>query len=590
MLFLPSAQEVFASGRVRVHEPECCRAPYFCSLTFRRAVRYLARSAQPHSHYSAADWRWVVSDSSDPVTEGPEPPQVEQVLTRSMGRRQFMVRAAALGLTGVPLAAFLSACARTSAAPIAAQSATPTPATTPWSAPSTPSPVPTATPTPTLTRAPLSNLAKTAHLLRRAGFGSAPGEIQRFDAMGLPAATDYLLNYEQVDDTSTETAVNALGLQPDQRLRDLQAWWLARMVLTQRPLQEKMVLFWHGHLTSSVTKAPRGPAMRVQNELFRGMAMGRYPDLLKAVSRDPAMMYWLDTRLNKKGVANEYYSREFMELFTLGVGQYTETDVRQAARAFTGWEVRNGAFFFNANEHDFGSKTYLGRTGDWNGDDIVDIDQDQPVAAEFITRKLFEFFVYENPAPQIITQLAQVFRENNGEIKPVVQAILTSDEFYSPQAFQAKIKSPAEIVAGGVRALGIPPAAVRQLPAYADAMGQSLFDPPNVAGWPGGTAWINSDTLLQRANFANYLATLRNQAAGNWLAGLVYRGQPYSAQQQVQSLANSVLGGTLPQSEISLLTDFLETLEAAPGAPASSAERLRPVVYLLLASPDFQLA
>ena len=203
------------------------------------------------------------------------------------------------------------------------------------------------------------------------------------------------------------------------------------MAYTERPLQEKISLFWHGILTSSFKKTGDGPQTLQQNQLFRAEGMGRYSDLLKAVSRDPAMMIYLDSRSNKKAAPNENYSRELMELFSLGVGHYSEDDVRESARAFTGWQLRRKTeFFFNERQHDFGNKTFLGQTGDFDGDDIVDIIMAKPEAAEYVCGRLWRFFAYDDPEPAVVARLAAIFTAKNTEVRPVVRAIFESDEFY----------------------------------------------------------------------------------------------------------------------------------------------------------------
>ena len=258
------------------------------------------------------------------------------------------------------------------------------------------------------------------------------------------------------------------------------------MAYSARPLQEKMTLFWHGILTSSFRKTGKGPQTLVQNQLFRREGMGRYGALLKAISRDPAMMIYLDSRSNKKAAPNENYSRELMELFSLGIGNFTEVDVRESARAFTGWQLkRKTEFFFNTNQHDFGVKSFLGQAGNFDGDDIVDIIMAQPAAAEDVCGKLWSFFAYPDPEPEVVSRLAGIFRRNNSQIRPVVRAIFESEEFYSNRAVAALVKGPAELAAGTVRTLGID-TDFKRLDQPIGSMGQVLFDPPNVAGWPGG--------------------------------------------------------------------------------------------------------
>ena len=408
--------------------------------------------------------------------------------------------------------------------------------------------------------------------------------------MGLRKTIDHLVDFETVDDSALERRLE--GQEFDlERLNHLQRWWLQRMTYSARPLQEKMTLFWHGILTSSFGKTGRGPQMLEQNQLFRREGMGRYDALLKAVSRDPAMMIYLDSRSNKKAAPNENYSRELMELFSLGIGNFTEEDVRESARAFTGWQLRRKTeFLFNRSQHDFGVKRFLGQAGNFDGDDIVDIIMAQPAAAEYICSRLWSFFAYPDPEPELISRLAGIFSRNNKQIRPVVRAIFESEEFYSDRAVGSLVKAPAELAAGTVRTLGID-TNFRPLDRPIESMGQTLFVPPNVAGWPGGAAWLNSSALLQRINLANAVATARSGPMRFDTAALLDGRDLKDAGELVGFLGDLLLGGRLREPERRLLTSFLESLNnpafGLAGEPME--EKLRSVVYLLLASPDYQL-
>ena len=324
--------------------------------------------------------------------------------------------------------------------------------------------------------------------------------------------------------------------------------------------------------------------MLVQNHLYREKGMGRYDALLKAVSRDPAMMIYLDSRTNKKAAPNENYSRELMELFSLGIGHYTEEDVRESARAFTGWQFRRKTgFYLNANQHDNGLKTFLGRTGNFDGDDIVDIIMEQPAAAEYICTRLWTFFAYPDPEPEVVERLAEVFRANGTEIRPVVRAMFESDEFYSARARAALVKSPVELAVGTVRALGIE-TDFQPLDKPIEQMGQVLFAPPNVAGWPGGATWINSSSLLQRINVANKLAEARDIRL-RFAPGDLISGQDLSTSGEiVDFFGDLLLGGRLRDADRDVLTTFLDDLGSA-----TLNQKIRNVVYLMLASPEFQV-
>jgi len=363
------------------------------------------------------------------------------------------------------------------------------------------------------------------------------------------------------------------------------------MAYTTRPLQEKMTLFWHGILTSSNGKIGEPTLLFNQNQLFREKGMGRYDEMLKAISRDPAMLVYLDSRTNKKKAPNENYSRELMELFTLGIGNYTEDDVRESARAFTGWYLqRKTTFLFKENQHDSNDKVFLGQTGNWDGDDAVDIIMQQPASAEYIVKRLWAFFAYPDPEPTIVERLAKIFRDNNTEIRPVMRAIFESDEFYSSRAAQALVKGPADLIASTIRSLSLDTNS-SQFRRGMRAMGQELFYPPDVSGWEGGAKWINSSTLLERINFANVVANAQKKKltfdpTNLWDS----TNQDFlDPQLQVDFFADLLLGGLISQAARAALVDHLAKLgEQTSVLPIK--ERLRSLVYLILASPDYQLA
>ena len=505
-------------------------------------------------------------------------------LTLGMDRRQFMARAALLGLTAATAPVFIAATQQRT--PSASVEQFPDP--THFDGSGTPD-RPFAQLPGLLSPggAPLDEASRVSHLLWRAGFGASPVELARFREMGLQATIDHLVDFEGVDDSALEERLAAQDLELEERFNHLQRWWLQRMAYTARPLQEKMTLFWHGILTSSYKLAGKGPHMLTQNHLFREKGMGRYDELLKAISRDPAMMIYLDSRSNKKAAPNENYSRELMELFSLGIGHYTEDDVRESARAFTGWQFRNKTgFFLNANQHDNGPKTFLGRTGYFDGDDIVDIIMEQPAAAEYICTRLWTFFAYEDPESEVIERLAEVFRANDTAIRPVVRAMFESDEFYSARARAALVKSPIELAVGAVRVLGIE-TDFQPLDKPIEQMGQVLLAPPNVAGWPGGATWINSSSLLQRINVANMLAEARDIRL-RFVPGDLVNGQDLGTSgETVDFFGDLLLGGRLHDTDRDVLTAFLDDMD---GTAVTLDQKLRSVVYLMLASPDFQVA
>lgn len=430
-----------------------------------------------------------------------------------------------------------------------------------------------------------------SHLLRRASFGASKEELARFRSMGLQATIDHLVEFDNVDDGELEARLASQETNIE-RQAHVQLWWLQRMAYSKRPLQEKMTLFWHGILTSSFNKTGASPAMFEQNELFRRMGMGRYDEMLKAISRDAAMLIYLDSRTNRKAAPNENYSRELMELFTLGIGQYTEDDVREAARSFTGWQIKGKTeFLFNERQHDFGEKTFLGETGAWDGDDVVDIIMQQPAAHEYIVRRLWEFFAYADPEPTVVARLAKVFSENQTAIRPVMRAMFESDEFYSPRAFQSLIKGPAELVVSMVRTLDVATtfAPVRR---RIEGMGQELLDPPDVSGWDGGITWINSSALLERVNLANAISSGQSRQLAFDPADLAGDAAETS-ETLVDFYVDLLLGGEVAAATRAALLRHAEDLRvpsAFSGRSVPVDERQRSLVYLILASPDYQLA
>lgn len=345
---------------------------------------------------------------------------------------------------------------------------------------------------------------EAAHLLRRAGFGSSEADVARFTALGAAAAVDTLLHPAVAEADVADYPDTALLYDPKKNRQAAQLWWLDRMLRTTHPLAEKMALFWHGHFATSVSKVP--PAQMVaQIDLFRRQGLGRFPALLSAVTRDPAMLIWLDNRYNAKAHPNENYAREVMELFALGLGAYDEDDVKEAARAFTGWTLDKSLQpAFVAARHDDGIKNVLGRIGEFGADDVIAIIVSQPVHQRFIARKLLEFFVYSDPEPELIEALAQVYALSGADLAKTVGTILRSNVFFSARAYRAIPKSPVELAIGTLRYLGaqaIPP----NLPYQLARMGQEPLNPPSVKGWDAGPAWINTSTLLARFNFVNAL-------------------------------------------------------------------------------------
>jgi len=281
---------------------------------------------------------------------------------------------------------------------------------------------------------------------------------------------------------------------------ELRAWWLREMLATESPLTERMTLFWHGHFATSQQKVRSNQLMYRQNVLLRREALGNFGTLLHAIARDPAMLVYLDNAGSRRGAPNENFAREVMELFTLGEGRYGEADVKEAARAFTGWSLERGTgeFTYRRIWHDYGEKTVLGRKGRFDGDDILDVLLERPETARFIAAKLWREFISPQPDAAEVERWAQVFREARYEVKPLLRAIFLSKAFWAEENRSALVKSPVDLAVGTMRASGMNPFDLRPAVFACASLGQNLFAPPNVKGWPGGNAWIDSATLLAR--------------------------------------------------------------------------------------------
>ncbi|MEO8303483.1 MAG: DUF1800 domain-containing protein [Betaproteobacteria bacterium] len=365
------------------------------------------------------------------------------------------------------------------------------------------------------------------HLLARTGFGPTDAEVRVYAALTRDAAVAKLLL-----DTSTvaftkppASATDADSLPPprgenateaerkafvQQQIREgleLRAWWVEEMVTTKSPLTERMTLFWHNHFVSGQPKVRLSRLMYQQNATLRAHALGNFGMLLHAVAKDPAMLVYLDGVRNRKGAPNENFAREVMELFTLGEGNYTEKDIKEAARAFTGWSVdrATGQYLFRPALHDYGVKTVLGKSGRFDGDDVLDLLLARPETAQYVTSKLWREFVSPDVDPMEVRRIAARFRDSSYDIRVVLCEILTSKAFYASENRGTLVKSPVELIVGTVRVFDLRPD--RTLPfAYAAAgMGQNLLAPPNVKGWPGGETWINTTTLLSRKQFVDRL-------------------------------------------------------------------------------------
>jgi uncharacterized protein (DUF1800 family) len=483
------------------------------------------------------------------------------------------------------------------------------------------------------------NYETAAHLLNRAGFGGPPDAIQKLADLGLDKAVSSLLDYENVPDPTPapvwakpDPAENerlraaAQKATPEERrklyqaemrvqyerLMELRGWWLQRLAHGPRPFQEKMVLFWHGHFATSFEKVRNAYYLWRQNELFRRLATGNWLELLTMTGQDPAMLIWLDQAESRREHPNENYAREVMELFSLGEGHYTEKDVTEGARALTGWSLDrlNEKFIYRPFFHDNGTKTFLGRTGNLDGDDVMAQIVAQPQAARFITAKLWNYFAGQPPPDSLNDALAAVLRGNGNNFKPFLRVLVRSEEFYDPAVIRNEVKSPVQWLVGSARMLecDLPPTLVCE--AVLRNLGQDLFAPPNVKGWDGGITWITTTTLLARYNDAAMLiqGTFPPLAASDFARKPAGQGGAAAERQAervriggvsvdkivspeemadkdllVKSLEHRLLQTTLKNEQQRALRDFLDTKTKLDDAAVKTAIRL------VMATPQYQV-
>jgi uncharacterized protein (DUF1800 family) len=483
------------------------------------------------------------------------------------------------------------------------------------------------------------NYETAAHLLNRAGFGGPPLEIEKLADLDHDEAISFLLDYEKIPDPTLNPdwakpdpvrmakirEVNQHGT-PEERkqmqqmqgqldreqIQALRGWWLQRMAKGPRPFQEKMVLFWHGHFATSVEKVRDPYFMWRQNELFRRLATGNWLQLLTEAGKDPAMLVWLDQAQSQKAHPNENFAREVMELFALGEGHYTEHDITEGARALTGWSLDriDQKFVYRPFIHDNSEKTFLGRTGNLDGDDVIAQIVAQPQAARFITAKLWDYFSGQYPSDELNTALAAVFRANGNNFKPFLRVMLCSQEFYAADIIRNQVKSPVQWLIGSVRVLecDLPPTLVSW--GMTRQLGQDLFAPPNVKGWDGGVTWITTNTLLTRYNDAQALVegTLPQLGAGDFARKQGGNSGKKAARQLQQihlggvdlekiltpeeradkdtlvaSIQHRLLQTTLKGDQEQALREFLDSKEKLSDADILTAIRL------VMSTPEYQV-
>ncbi len=423
-----------------------------------------------------------------------------------------------------------------------------------------------------------------AHLFRRAGFGATSSMIETAvqrepaDLVAELVAADVEPDSFRAEMDNLVRASLATG-----NVKHLSAQWVYRMLTTPVPLLEKMTLFWHGHFATSASKVEDAELMQRQNELLREHALGDFGQLLLEVSRDPAMLLYLDSASNRKAHPNENYAREIMELFCLGEGNYSEQDIRELARCFTGWEIKRNKFRFNRYQHDGGSKTVLGTTGELSGEDGVAIVAAHSAAPRFIAGKLVRFFVMDEPEPaaELIDPLAEELRENDLHLAATVSRILSSNLFFSPHARGRKIRSPVELGVGFLRSLDGSTDAY-QLADALQRLGQGLYFPPSVKGWDGGRTWINSSTLLGRANLIHRLVSGGKTRFGKQTIGEYFASSGTRALEDLIDRIETILFA-VPISDSA-------RRRIAEINKGNADPRVGDIVHFLCTLPEFQLA
>lgn len=471
-----------------------------------------------------------------------------------------------------------------------------------------------------------SETEKVKHLLRRFGLGASEAEVEFYGKDGYKAAVDRLLASDQHEEPvvmGDEFLKNNDG-QIIQNPRLAQQVWYAEQLITNRPLTYKMALFWHDHFATSAQKVSSGPGMLVHVHLLRDNGLGYFRDLLLKVSQDPAMLYWLDNQNNLVGKPNENFAREIMELFTLGEGNYSEKDIQEAAKAFTGWtygirrgnrlqlnrnQVPNGnsEFIFDEKSHDKADKAVFGNKGPWMGEDVIGILVGNPRSSQYLVQKIWEWFVYPKPEKAVIDKFSTIFRDSGSNMKPLLKAIMLSDEFQSTKAHRTIIKNPYDFCVPMMRQLGLGAGMVKQIAALSseesdrgrrqaiapsavlklatEQMGMELMYPPDVSGWQSGTQWITTSTMVERIQWGQELFT-RNGNANQYPAFEVF-GSDGDVEKLVDRVI-SVFDAEIPAAKRTQLVDAAKATAKGPLSRRNTNQVCGAVTKLLCSTPEFQ--
>ena len=464
-----------------------------------------------------------------------------------------------------------------------------------------------------------NELALTAHLFRRAGFGATRDELESYVAQGYEATVEQLLHPELApaldEDVLRRYQIDQNSLM---LIESSQAYWMYRIINTQRPLEEKMALFWHGLFATAYGKLNHAKAVVNQTNTFRRHGLGSFATLLLGLSRDPAMIFWLDNKDNHRDAPNENFGRELLELFSMGIGNYTEDDVKACARAFTGWTIANAdymsvrasrdsiwpygrldwQFEYLPEDHDDGPKTFLGQTGAFNGEDIINIICRQPATAWFVAQKLYCFFVSDTPNEASIQVLADEFQGSDGDIRSVMRSLFLSEFFQSDAVRLARVKSPTELVAGTARLTGnhrFPEWSIVNLAMDANFMGQEILNPPTVEGWHAGSEWIDTGNLVERVNSAALeISDVTQPGVRAILEGIRSTGAELSPAQFVDScleyLGQYEIADKTRQSLVSHAAREGDLVFDRRGAAECSEQRITEMLQLVVATREYQLA
>ncbi len=451
---------------------------------------------------------------------------------------------------------------------------------------------------------------RLAHLHRRVGFSARESEIEPLIPLGIEGAVDKLLENPYDSEIDDDAVLRILqgemnNLQP----QAVSAWWLYRMLVSRQPIQERMALFWHNHFATSASKVQAGRLMLIQIQLFQRLGLNNFKTLTLEVAKDPAMLVWLDGVRNVKGKPNENFARELFELFTMGIGNYTERDIQEAARAFTGWSFSRvtASFVFNRNQHDDGEKEVFGKRGRFDGETIIEMAVEHPATAPHLARKFYQHFIndIEPPDERTVQELAKVFRDSGYSVRALMRRLLLTPAFWSHTNWRKRVKSPVEFVVGALRQVGVGErlravnlsdgAGQRLLAAYlrlasqwTRRIGQYLLYPPDVAGWEWGKAWISSTTMLERMRFAEFLLPDRRGIGFATLNELVGLPAPRTLEEFVQRLEATLDVPLQPRTRQSLL-EYLEKRGGTNALRQRDRQTVQGALQIVFSSAEYQM-